>query len=129
MHLPPREFDKLLIYMVAEVALKRREQGLKLNRSKAVAVISAAELGRGPALIGSDECVPAPAQSRGRVCQSGRCGRTESMPPSIVVARRERGGHAAQRSCDLLRAGLGHRQFCRSFPMIGAYAESGGGMS
>ena len=44
MHLTPREFDKLLIYMVAEVALKRKEQGLKLNHPEAVAVISAAAL-------------------------------------------------------------------------------------
>jgi urease subunit gamma len=44
MHLTPREFDKLLIYMVAEVALKRRQQGLKLNHPEAVAVISAAAL-------------------------------------------------------------------------------------
>lgn len=29
MHLPPREFDKLLICMVAEVALNRKEQGIK----------------------------------------------------------------------------------------------------
>ena len=44
MHLTPRELDKLLIYMVAEVARKRREQGLKLNHPEAVAVISAAAL-------------------------------------------------------------------------------------
>jgi urease subunit gamma len=44
MHLTPREFDKLLIYMLAEVANKRREQGLKLNHPEAVAVISAATL-------------------------------------------------------------------------------------
>jgi urease subunit gamma len=44
MHLTPREFDKLLIYMMAEVALKRRQQGLKLNHPEAVAVISAAAL-------------------------------------------------------------------------------------
>jgi urease subunit gamma len=44
MHLTPREFDKLLIYMLAEVALKRKEQGLKLNHPEAVAVISAAAL-------------------------------------------------------------------------------------
>ena len=31
MHLTPRELDKLLIHMLAEVALKRKEQGLKLN--------------------------------------------------------------------------------------------------
>jgi urease subunit gamma len=44
MHLTPREFDKLLIYMLAEVALRRKEQGLKLNHPEAVAVISAAAL-------------------------------------------------------------------------------------
>lgn len=44
MHLTPREVDKLLIYMLAEVALKRKEQGLKLNHPEAVAVISAAAL-------------------------------------------------------------------------------------
>jgi len=44
MHLTPREFDKLLIYMVAEVALRRKERGLKLNHPEAVAVISAAAL-------------------------------------------------------------------------------------
>jgi urease subunit gamma len=44
MHLTPREFDKLLIYMLAEVANRRREQGLKLNHPEAVAVISAAAL-------------------------------------------------------------------------------------
>jgi urease subunit gamma len=42
--LTPREFDKLLIYMLAEVALKRKQQGLKLNHPEAVAVISAAAL-------------------------------------------------------------------------------------
>jgi urease subunit gamma len=44
MHLTPREVDKLLIYMMAEVALRRKQQGLKLNHPEAVAVISAAAL-------------------------------------------------------------------------------------
>jgi urease subunit gamma len=44
MHLTPRELDKLLIHMMAEVALKRKQQGLKLNQPEAVAVISAAAL-------------------------------------------------------------------------------------
>ena len=44
MHLTPRELDKLLIYMLAEVALKRKQQGLKLNHPEAVALISAAAL-------------------------------------------------------------------------------------
>ncbi|HSZ45213.1 MAG TPA: urease subunit gamma [Streptosporangiaceae bacterium] len=44
MHLTPREVDKLLIYMMAEVALKRKQEGLKLNHPEAVAVISAAAL-------------------------------------------------------------------------------------
>ena len=41
MHLTPREFDELLIYMVADVGLKRKETGLKLNRSEVVASESA----------------------------------------------------------------------------------------
>jgi urease subunit gamma len=44
MHLTPRELDKLLIYMLADVALRRKEQGLKLNHPEAVAVIPAAAL-------------------------------------------------------------------------------------
>lgn len=44
MHLTPWELDKLLIYMLAEVARRRKEEGLKLNHPEAVAVISAAAL-------------------------------------------------------------------------------------
>ena len=44
MHLTPRELDKLLIYMMAEVALKRKAKGLKLNHPEAVAVITASAL-------------------------------------------------------------------------------------
>ena len=44
MQLTPREFDKLLIYMMAEVAQKRRAQGIKLNYPEAVSIISAAAL-------------------------------------------------------------------------------------
>ena len=41
MHLTPREFDKLTIYMMADVALKRKEKGIKLNHPEAVAVVAA----------------------------------------------------------------------------------------
>jgi urease subunit gamma len=44
MHLTPREFDKLLIYMMADVALKRKAKGIKLNHPEAVAIISASAL-------------------------------------------------------------------------------------
>ena len=44
MHLTPRELDKLMIHTRAEVALKRKAKGLKLNHPEAVAVISAAAL-------------------------------------------------------------------------------------
>jgi urease subunit gamma len=44
MQLTPREFDKLLVHMMADVALKRRAKGLKLNYPEAVAVISAVAL-------------------------------------------------------------------------------------
>jgi urease subunit gamma len=43
-HLTPREFDKLIIYMMADVALKRKAKGIRLNHPEAVAVISAAAL-------------------------------------------------------------------------------------
>jgi urease subunit gamma len=44
MQLTPRELDKLLIHMLADVALKRKAKGLKLNYPEAVAIISAAAL-------------------------------------------------------------------------------------
>jgi urease subunit gamma len=44
MNLTPREFDKLMIYMMADVALKRKDKGLKLNHPEAVAVISASAM-------------------------------------------------------------------------------------
>jgi urease subunit gamma len=42
MNLSPREVDKLLIHVVADLAGKRRDRGLKLNYSEAVGLISAA---------------------------------------------------------------------------------------
>lgn len=44
MNLAPREIDKLLVYVVADLARKRRDRGLKLNYSEAVALISEAVL-------------------------------------------------------------------------------------
>jgi urease subunit gamma len=44
MQLTPREFDKLLIYMMADVAEKRKAKGLRLNYPEAVSVICAAAL-------------------------------------------------------------------------------------
>ncbi|MDE0779980.1 MAG: urease subunit gamma [Alphaproteobacteria bacterium] len=40
MNLTPREKDKLLIAMAAEVARKRRTRGVKLNYPEAIALIS-----------------------------------------------------------------------------------------
>jgi len=44
MNLAPREIDKLMIYVTADLAGKRRDRGVKLNYSEAVALISAAIL-------------------------------------------------------------------------------------
>ena len=44
MNLSPREIDKLHIYVVADLAAKRRGRGLKLNYSEACALISEAIL-------------------------------------------------------------------------------------
>jgi urease subunit gamma len=41
MRLSPRDQDKLMVFMAAEVARRRRERGLKLNHPEAVALISA----------------------------------------------------------------------------------------
>ena len=41
MHLTPREQEKLLIFVAAELARRRRARGLRLNYPEAVAVITA----------------------------------------------------------------------------------------
>jgi len=41
MHLTPREQDKLLVFVAAEVARRRRARGLRLNYPEAVALITA----------------------------------------------------------------------------------------
>ncbi|MBI1786027.1 MAG: urease subunit gamma [Acidobacteria bacterium] len=41
MHLTPREQEKLLIFVAAEVARKRQARGLKLNYPEAMAILSA----------------------------------------------------------------------------------------
>jgi urease subunit gamma len=41
MHLTPREQDKLMIFVAAELARRRRARGLKLNHPEALAVITA----------------------------------------------------------------------------------------
>ncbi len=40
MHLTPREKDKLLVSMAAEVARKRLSRGVKLNHPEAIALIT-----------------------------------------------------------------------------------------
>ena len=44
MHLTPREQEKLLIYVAAQLAKERKTRGLKLNHPEAVAYITAALL-------------------------------------------------------------------------------------
>ena len=41
MHLTPREQEKLLVYVAAELARARRARGLKLNYPEAVSIITA----------------------------------------------------------------------------------------
>ena len=44
MHLTPREIEKLLIHQLAEVALRRKAKGLRLNHPESMAVICAAAM-------------------------------------------------------------------------------------
>ena len=70
MQLTPREKDKLLISMAAELARKRRERGVKLNHPEAIALIcdavvegardgrSVAEMMQaGATIVTRDECM------------------------------------------------------------------------
>jgi urease subunit gamma len=41
MHLTPREQERLLIYVAADVARNRRARGLKLNYPEAIAILTA----------------------------------------------------------------------------------------
>ena len=41
MHLTPREIDKLLVFVAAEVARRRQQRGVKLNYPEAMAIITA----------------------------------------------------------------------------------------
>ena len=41
MHLTPREQEKLMVFVAAELARKRQARGVKLNYPEAVAIISA----------------------------------------------------------------------------------------
>jgi urease subunit gamma len=41
MHLTPREMEKVMIYAMADVALKRKAKGIKLNHPEAMSVICA----------------------------------------------------------------------------------------
>ncbi len=41
MHLTPREQEKLLIFVAAELSRKRKERGVKLNYPEAVSLITA----------------------------------------------------------------------------------------
>lgn len=41
MHLTPREQEKLLVFVAAELARKRQARGLKLNYPEAVSIITA----------------------------------------------------------------------------------------
>ena len=41
MHLTPREQEKLMLFVAAELARKRQARGLKLNYPEAVAILSA----------------------------------------------------------------------------------------
>ena len=44
MHLTPREIEKILVYSLADISLKRKAKGLKLNHPEAMSVICAAAM-------------------------------------------------------------------------------------
>ncbi len=75
MHLTPREQERLLIFVAADVARKRRSRGLKLNYPEAIAVLTAdilewARDGKsvaeimtlGTNILGADDVIPGVAE-------------------------------------------------------------------
>ncbi len=44
MHLSPKEIDKLMLLSLGEIALRRKNKGLKLNHPEAVALITSSAL-------------------------------------------------------------------------------------
>ncbi|MFM9106864.1 MAG: urease subunit gamma [Chloroflexota bacterium] len=75
MHLTPREQDKLLVYLAAQLARARQARGLKLNYPEAIAILSAeivegARDGRpvsdlmafGKTILGPDDVMPGVAE-------------------------------------------------------------------
>ncbi|WWP01667.1 MAG: urease subunit gamma [Candidatus Dasytiphilus stammeri] len=44
MQLSPREIEKLLVYVLAKVAIERKSRGIKLNHPESVAVLTSAAL-------------------------------------------------------------------------------------
>ena len=62
MHLTPREQEKLMIYVAANLAKDRKKRGLKLNHPEAVAFVTAAIL-EGTATV-NDPSAPPPATDR-----------------------------------------------------------------
>jgi urease subunit gamma len=44
MHLTPREMEKVMVYAMAEVALKRKAKGIKLNHPEAMSIICASAM-------------------------------------------------------------------------------------
>ena len=78
MQLTPREFDKLLIYMMADVALKRKAKGLKLNYPEAVAIISAAALDGARAGKTIEEAAQDARSVADQGRRDGRCRRSDS---------------------------------------------------
>ncbi len=69
MHLTPREQEKLLIVVAADVARRRQARGLKLNHPEAVAVITAEvmELARDGKTVAEIMSMGAKILARGQV--------------------------------------------------------------
>ena len=77
MHLTPRELDKLMIHTLADVALKRKAKGLKLNHPETVAVLSAAALEEARAGKTVEEVMAETRKGPHPQRRHGRCGRND----------------------------------------------------
>ncbi len=80
MHLTPREIEKVLLYSLADVALKRKAKGLKLNHPESMAVICATAMDGAREGKTLEEVMKTAAEVLTRGCDGRRAGNDSLRP-------------------------------------------------
>ncbi len=96
MHLTPREQEKLLIYVAANLAKERKARGLKLNHPEAVAFITAAILeGIRDGRSVSDLMSYGATLAQEERCHARRCGDDSGVAGRRDLSGRDEAGYGS----------------------------------